>query len=323
MSLLKKFLRTFSAAPASLDVASDNGFAEAKQSLESCDSSELFVRLNEMKASRTPVRNVDLLRALHFQKHNDPFGAMEALKEELRFFPDNHQASELLKTLAARHHFAPGVKDPEFLELFEVVRPYTMVGPARLHSLFQLAKHVCQEDVPGQFVECGVAAGGSSALLAAVIARYSRRPRRLFCFDTFAGMPAASDKDTHQGQFAENTGWGSGTCAATQASLREVCQKLGVAERVEPIQGLFADTLPIHRRRIGEIAFLHMDGDWYSSTRDILENLFDQIVAGGRIQIDDYGYWEGCKRAVTEFEQNRGLKFQITPIDETGVWLPR
>jgi hypothetical protein len=66
-----------------------------------------------------------------------------------------------------------------------------------------------------------------------------------------------------------------------------------------------------------------MDGDWYSSTREVLENLFDQVITGGRIQIDDYGHWEGCRRAVTEFEKTCGLKFEITQIDETGVWLTR
>ena len=54
-------------------------------------------------------------------------------------------------------------------------------------------------------------------------------------------------------------------------------QKLRVEKLVEPIKGLFADTLPVNRERIGSIALLHMDGDWYSSTRDILENLFDVI----------------------------------------------
>jgi hypothetical protein len=51
--------------------------------------------------------------------------------------------------------------------------------------------------------------------------------------------------------------------------------------------------------------------------------LFDQIVSGGRIQIDDYGYWEGCKRAVTEFEKRRNLRLAINVIDETGVWLAK
>ena len=165
--------------------------------------------------------------------------------------------------------------------------------------------------------------GGSSALLAAVIARHSRQPRRLFSFDSFEGLPVTSPLDTHGGRSAESLGWGAGTCAAPEASLLRVCAKLGVEKITEPVKGFFADSLPVHRDRVGPIALLHMDGDWHSSTRDILENLFDRVVPGGRIQIDDYGYWEGCQRAVTEFEHARGLKFELHRIDETGVWLSR
>ena len=64
-----------------------------------------------------------------------------------------------------------------------------------------------------------------------------------------------------------------------------------------------------------------MDGDWFSSTMCVLENLYDAVVPGGRIQIDDYGFWEGCRKAVDEFTLRRGLTFDLTKIDATGVWL--
>jgi hypothetical protein len=211
--------------------------------------------------------------------------------------------------------------DPEFRELLEQIKPYTMVWQEPLASLFELAKIVCTEDVPGNFVECGVAAGGSSALLGTVISRYSRRSRRLFSCDTYEGMPDPTIEDTHAGQAAEQTGWGAGTCAAPESSLWEISGRLGVESLIVPVKGLFADTLPAQRERMGKIAFLHMDGDWYSSTGDILVNLFDQVVPGGRIQIDDYGHWEGCQRAVAEFFDQRGIKPELHPIDGSGVWM--
>jgi hypothetical protein len=54
-----------------------------------------------------------------------------------------------------------------------------------------------------------------------------------------------------------------------------------------------------------------------------LENLFDQTAPSAPIQIDDYGYWQGCQRAVREFEQKRSLHFQLQPIDDTGVWMSK
>src|SRR5438105_11888278 len=110
-------------------------------------------------------------------------------------------------------------------------------------------------------------------------------------------MPAPASLDRHEGQAAGQLGWGTGTCAAPVESLLEVCRKLGVEALVEPVQGFFSETLCLHRDRMGGIACLHMDGDWYDSTYQILANLYDQVVQTGRIQIDDYGFWEGCRRA--------------------------
>jgi predicted SAM-dependent methyltransferase len=283
-------------------------------------SEKAFARLTQLKASAQPLRHTDYLRACIFLRRQQIPAAIQAVTEELRWFPDHPEGIALLRRLAPQVPVAP-VSGDEFSRGFTAVRAYTMLSEARLHSLFNLASRACRENLPGNFVECGVAGGGSSALLAGVIAKHSPQSRILFSFDTFCGMPKSSALDIHEGQQAEDSGWGTGTCAAPESSLLEVCEKLGVRPFVRPVKGLFRDTLPAHRAQIGPIALLHMDGDWYSSTRDILENLFDQVVPGGYIQIDDYGYWEGCRRAVNEFAVQRGLTFQLTRIDETGVWL--
>ncbi len=279
-----------------------------------------FAQLNARKAAGQRTQGTDFARAQIFLGRKQTVGAIEALKEELRYFPGHTEAATQLKALLDAQPAPEIGGNAEFQELFAAIKPYTMVGSARLLSLYQLALDVCERDLPGNFVECGVAAGGSSALVAAVIKRHSKRPRRLFACDTFEGMPDSGAEDVAFGVQAGASGWGKGTCAAPVDSLREICAKLDVTEIVEPLQGLFADTLPVHRERIGAIGFLHMDGDWYSSTRDILVHLFDQVVPGAAIQIDDYGYWDGCRRALADFERERAIKFELRKIDETGVW---
>ena len=51
----------------------------------------------------------------------------------------------------------------------------------------------------------------------------------------------------------------------------------------------------------GPIAILRMDGDFYESTMDTLNNLYDPVVPGGVIIIDDYYYWQGARMAVHDF----------------------
>jgi hypothetical protein len=208
--------------------------------------------------------------------------ALEALKEELRLFPDDKEAAALLQELTARELAPPLPENLEFRELFAAVRPYTMLSVERLFSLFGHARELCREDLAGEVVECGVAAGGSAALLAGVVTRHSKRPRRVFACDSFVGLPAPGPLDRHEGQAAARLGWSGGTCAAPVESLLAACRAVGAGAIVEPVRGFFAKSLPAVRARIGPIALLHLDGDWYESTRAVLDNLFDQVVDGGR-----------------------------------------
>lgn len=309
-----------SARGPSLDGQDDSELAHVGRLINDGNWADAFARLNDIKARARPP-SVDYLRALCFLERDEKSAAVEALKEELRYNPSHKSAFALLQKLHPPLNTKLG--GAEFRELFAAIQPYTMVGEKRIYSLYKLARQACELDIPGNFVECGVAAGGSSALLAAVIQRHSKRSRMLYAFDTFEGMPETTPRDVHEGIDAAATGWGKGTCAAEVTSLQTICRKLGVGDLVQPVKGLFADTLPSFKRQIGSIALLHMDGDWYSSTCDILEHLFDLVEPMGPVQIDDYGFWRGCREAVDEFAARRGLAFRLERIDETGVWTTR
>ncbi len=285
---------------------------------------EAMACLDAVKTRRVPVARIDYLRALCFLQQQRPGDAAEALKEELRYFPEERDAASLLRELQLKLPPPELPSDPEFRELYRIVRPYTMLGPERLFSLFNLAGRICRRDLPGDFVECGVAAGGSSALMAAVMARHSSRPRRLFACDSFEGLPAPGDIDLHvRGQSPAAMGWGGGTCAAPIDSLLEVCRTLQVEHLVEPVRGFFAETLPALRDRMGPIALLHVDGDWYDSTRTVFDNLFTLVGDGGCIQVDDYAYWQGCQRAVDDFQKEAGLKFDLHLVEGIAAWMEK
>lgn len=242
------------------------------------------------------------------------------VKEELRFHPGNAQAQRLLDCLAQRRRAVETpVPEDEFGHIHILVGPFTMMSKERLRAMYTNARRICEDDRDGNFVECGVAAGGCSALLAYVIKRYSKRPRLLFCFDTFEGMPEPTSADTHEGLTANESGWGTGTCAAPIDSLMQAVRAVGAADCIRPIKGLFRETLPATRQSVGSIALLHLDGDWYDSTRDILGNLYNAVLPDGYLQVDDYGHWEGCRKALDEFEKEQNVVFEKTIIDETGI----
>lgn len=282
-----------------------------------------FAALGRMKARRSGTRGVDFVRASIKAQSGAVLEAAEMLREELRLFPDNREAAQMLSYLEKQHRPADGSQVREFTEEFDQIyakiKPYTMVGVDRLLALYTNAKLICADGIPGNFVECGVAGGGSSALLAYVIKRYSNTQRILFAFDTFEGLPSPGAEDMRRGISATHAGWGEGTCAAPVGCLREIAQDLGAWDCIIPVQGLFQDTLAPARSKIGPIALLHMDGDWYDSTKAILDNLYYQITPQGYVQVDDYGYWEGCRKALDEFEAAEGVHFTKQPIDSSGI----
>ncbi len=219
------------------------------------------------------------------------------------------------------HTLTVPAQDAEFLALWEIVQPFTLLSQARLFSLYSLTKQICLDDIPGDVVECGSYRGGAAAVMATVIQRYSLRPRQVCACDTFAGMPDPTPVDRHDGILANETGYGAGTLVAPIADyLEQICQILGVSDIVVPMPGLFAATLPSLRSEVAAIALLHADGDWYESTLDIFTHLYDRVVADGFIQIDDYGHWQGCRQAVHEFERQVNAVFPLRWLDYTGVW---
>ena len=279
-----------------------------------------FSILAGLKAARSRLCGIDLLRAECRLRQALPFEAREMVKEELRLHPSNEDALTMLGKLEPAVSDALAETTPEFLEVLAKVEPYTMLSRRRLHALYQAAIDACERDEPGNFAECGVAGGGSSALLAYVIKNHSKRKRRLYSFDTFEGMPEPTAADTFGGVDARRSGWADGTCAAPMESVLRAAVELGAEDVILPVKGLFADTLPRMRSEMGPLCLLHLDGDWYESTKDILDNLFDQVIPEGYLQVDDYGHWDGCRKAVHEFEKGRALTFSVNPIDATGVW---
>lgn len=290
----------------------------AADALQKGETQKAHSLLCKAKSLKTPLESVDYLRAMTFLKTGDPASAREALKEELRYFP-HHLAAQNLLAEVDKVLGSTSIGDDDFKTLYAAVRPYTMVTVPRLFSLYTYAQEICAAGPAGNFVECGVAGGGSSGLLSAVILKFDDS-RQLFSCDSFDGMPPATEFDTHNGLHAEDSGWGTGTCAAPESSVLELCHKLGTSSVITTVKGYFEDTLPVWKDQFGPIAFLHMDGDWYSSTKTILDNLYDKLAPGAYVQVDDFGHWDGCRKALTEFFEARNIELDAYTIDEGAIW---
>jgi O-methyltransferase len=82
------------------------------------------------------------------------------------------------------------------------------------------------------------------------------------------------------------------------------------------VKGKVEDTVP--KNAPEKIALLRLDTDWYESTRHELVHLFPRLVPGGVLIIDDYGHWQGARKAVDEYIAGNQVKILLNRVDYTG-----
>ena len=184
----------------------------------------------------------------------------------------------------------------KFKNLHTKYKGYTMIPTNSYYSNLELC--IAHQHINGAIVECGTWKGGMMASIAEVMGP----ERAYYLFDSYEGLPDATEKDGADAslwQKESNSEWNYNNCTADQQSAINAMQ-LSRAKNVTITKGWFNETLPQQRFENG-IAILRMDADWYDSTMDILNNLYPFVNKGGVVIIDDYYYWEGCAKAVHDY----------------------
>ncbi len=212
-------------------------------------------------------------------------------------------------------------------QLLRRVAKFTMTSVARQRALIDAVRYVASRELPGSIVECGVWRGGSSMLAALVLQQCRDLDRDLYLFDTFTGMTPPSEYDvamdgiSAQQHLINDRGKQLVWCIAELEDVRHNMYATGYpAERIHFIQGPVEQTVS-ESFPAGSIALLRLDTDWYESTRHELEHLFPRLVRGGVLIIDDYGHWQGARKAVDEYLLAHGHHFLMHRLDYTGRML--
>ena len=103
-------------------------------------------------------------------------------------------------------------------------------------------------------------------------------------FDSFEGLPEQWIINVNQGAVTTEYGAGHFHLRGYKPEFRS---------NVKLVKGWFKDTIPSWlEQNPGDICFLHIDCDLYSSTRDILWTLNDRIRPGTVIAFDEMYPWE-------------------------------
>jgi predicted O-methyltransferase YrrM len=302
----------------------------------------LFNNCEKIKDLFNKINEDIVKRPYNFACYDQPYVVYNAFKYNL-------YNNKILKTLAVNndknihsdkviHHFPGGpgryerkidtmttflnnLKNPHQLFIKQILsNHFTLVSRERLENLYNQCSKF--KDTNYSFVECGVAKGGCLSMMKYV----SGKNNKIFGFDSFEGMPDITKEDlsnynkscplTNFGKVGDNLSGGID-------NVYNTFNKLDLnMDNVTLIKGFFQDTLQIQQNidNIGKIAVLRLDGDWYESVKICLEKLYDKVIEGGIIIIDDYGHFIGAKLATDEFISKNNIKSPLIQTDYTEYY---
>ena len=194
---------------------------------------------------------------------------------------------------------------------------YSMLGQKRIDNVQYCCETAIKEQIPGDFIECGVWRGGTTIFMKAILKAYSIKDRTVWVADSFEGLPKpdanlypADAGDTHF------------KIDLLKVSINEVKRNFEIFnlldENVKFLKGWFKDSLP--EAPITKISVLRLDGDIYESTWDSLIYLYPKLADNGFLIIDDYYNNESCKKAVNDYFEKNNIKANIIRIDWTGAY---
>jgi O-methyltransferase len=206
-------------------------------------------------------------------------------------------------------------KRRRYERIFQKYRDFTMVPFENFVPNLEMCEKF--KSIEGCVVECGVWRGGMSASMAEVLGS----GRTYYLFDSFEGLPEAKEIDgTAALQWQKNKDAPNyyDNCKAEIEFARKA-MSLSKADKVKIIKGWFNETLP--SAAIDEpIAILRLDGDWYDSTIDCMENLYPKVSEGGLVLLDDYYYWDGFSKAIHDYLSKYKLPVRVNQWKNSNLY---
>lgn len=189
---------------------------------------------------------------------------------------------------------------------------HTMIGLDGLNNIQFCIEEILKNNITGDFIETGVWRGGASIFMRAVLKEHKINDKAIWVADSFEGLPKtdyAYDRDFNVAAINK-------MLAISLETVQNNFRKYDLLDnQVKFLKGWFKDTLP----RIPteqQFALIRLDGDFYESTIQALDNLYPKLSVGGYVIIDDYGAMKTCASAVNDYRKMHDITDKI----ESAGW---
>jgi hypothetical protein len=200
-------------------------------------------------------------------------------------------------------------------------KAHTMIGHKRLNSLQNHMEAVLRDNIPGDFVECGVWRGGASIFMRAILKEYGVTDRSVWVVDSFQGLHIPDyDKFPDEQRNPRVPLWEQEWLRISMDEVKRNFQRYELLDdQVKFVSGWVEDTLPTCP--IDKLAVLRIDVDMYEPTKVVLDNLYPKLSVGGFCDLDDYPIMKPVVRAVDDYRSQFVVNDKITVLDGyTGAY---
>ena len=199
----------------------------------------------------------------------------------------------------------------EYETYYHLTLNATRLGKLAAHyEAYQMTRRV-----PGAIVECGVYKGTSLVRFAMLRDLFDgAAAAKIIGFDVFGDEypDTAFEEDKPQ---RERWIQEAGPSSISKEQLEKVFEHLGV-RNYELIAGNVLDTLPAYTRAHPElkVSLLNIDIDFVEPTLCALRQLYDRVMPGGVILLDNYAAFHGDTKGVDTFFRDKPVSIERFPF---------
>lgn len=200
----------------------------------------------------------------------------------------------------------PRIKNPWALKVYTMPKAYLLMSAIR---------NLERTGIKGSIVECGIGFGDSFSLLC----WYAQQTnRKVYAFDSFAGFPEIEEAEAQTARAPKK----GEVFYGGPEEIKEKLLNIGISAdfistNIKFVRGNFEDTLSDDQLLdLPEIALLNLDVDLGASYRVCLSKLYEKVVSGGVVSLDEYRdpKWPEATKEIDAFIGKVSVDITIDPL---------
>ncbi len=202
------------------------------------------------------------------------------------------------------------LNDEECKEIYKFEK-ICLASKANLWSILQSIKYIKNNNVEGDFVECGIYNGFTLSFIGKFLSKYQMK-KKIWGYDTFEDGFKQKNISEFDLDYKTKKNIDLKNDKTKYFSIQDVISNINQNhsynnESYNLVKGDIINTLDNLKNIPKKISFLRMDTDIYKTTVKQLEVLYPKLSRGGILHIDDYGLCTGVRKAVDDYFKGQNI----------------